>query len=96
MTRVYVGNLPFQSTEEDVRATFARFGEVSSVQLMTDQSTGRSRGFGFVNMRRFDDADEAIARLNGSQLQGRRLVVNEARSRAASPQRMPENRWHLV
>jgi RNA recognition motif-containing protein len=99
MTKIYVGNLSYDSSETDLRTAFERFGDVSSIRLVTDQATGRSRGFAFVTMRRLDDADEAIARMNGSSLGGRRLVVNEARDRGESPQRPRAARqdlWQLI
>lgn len=98
MTRIFVGNLPYRTTETDLRREFERFGNVTSVQLMTDQVTGRSRGFAFVAMPRLDDADEAIARLNGSTLDGRRLTVNEAGARPERPSHSQSQRdlWQLI
>lgn len=81
MTSIFVGNLSFESTEADIRSSFEHYGRVSAVRIMTDRSTGRSRGFAFVNMPSLDDADEAINRLNGATVSGRRISVNEARSR---------------
>lgn len=81
MKRLYVGNLSFDATEDDVRGAFSAFGEVSSVHMVTDRDTGRPRGFGFVEMADSDAADQAIENLNGSQLSGRALTVNEARPR---------------
>lgn len=81
MTSIFVGNLSFESTEADIRSSFEHYGRVSAVRIMTDRSTGRSRGFAFVNMPSIDDADEAINRLNGATVSGRRISVNEARSR---------------
>jgi RNA recognition motif-containing protein len=81
MKRLYVGNLSFDATEDDVRSAFSAFGEVSSVHMVTDRDTGRPRGFGFVEMADSDAADQAIENLNGSQLSGRALTVNEARPR---------------
>lgn len=81
MKRLYVGNLSFDSTEEDVRNAFSAFGEVSSVHIVTDRDTGRPRGFGFVEMADSDAAEQAISSLNGTQLGGRALTVNEARPR---------------
>jgi RNA recognition motif-containing protein len=81
MKRLYVGNLSFESTEDDVRNAFSAFGEVSSVHMVTDRDTGRPRGFGFVEMADSDAADQAIENLNGTQLSGRALTVNEARPR---------------
>jgi RNA recognition motif-containing protein len=80
---VYVGNLSFQTTADDLREMFAAFGNVTRAQVATDRETGRSRGFGFVEMA--DGGDEAIAALNGKQFQGRALTVNEARPREERP-----------
>jgi RNA recognition motif-containing protein len=76
---LYVGNLPFGTTEEDLRAEFSKHGTVVGAQIIKDRETGRSRGFGFVEMS--DGADAAIAALNGAMFQGRTLTVNEARPR---------------
>ena len=78
--KMYVGNLPFTSSEEDVRELFSQFGEVQSVKLITDRETGRPRGFGFVEMDR-EDADSAMDALDGNEFSGRNLKVNEARPR---------------
>jgi RNA recognition motif-containing protein len=78
--KMYVGNLPFSSTEEDLRNLFANYGEVQSANLIIDRETGRSRGFGFVEMSE-DDANTAMEALNGNDFQGRNLKVNEARPR---------------
>jgi RNA recognition motif-containing protein len=89
---IYVGNLPFQTTSDDLRDWFAEHGTVTRAQVATDRETGRSRGFGFVEMS--DGGDEAIAALNGSQLDGRTLTVNEARPRAERPRSGGgRNRW---
>lgn len=77
--RIYVGNLSFNVDEESLREAFARVGEVQSVNIITDALTGRSRGFGFVEMTSDEDAEKAIAALNGTTLMDRALVVNEAR-----------------
>jgi RNA recognition motif-containing protein len=79
--RLYVGNLPFQASREDVRAAFEAFGDVHEVSLITDRDTGRPRGFGFVEMDA-EGADKAIEGLNGKEFQGRNLTVSEARARA--------------
>ena len=76
--KLYVGNLSFQTTESDVSSAFAQCGAVESVSIITDRDTGRSKGFGFVLMEE-EGADKAIAALNGSQLDGRTLTVNEAK-----------------
>ncbi len=78
--KIYVGNLPFSATEESLRAHFAQHGEVHSVAIITDRDTGRSRGFGFVEMSDAD-AGNAIAALDQSELEGRSLKVNEAKPR---------------
>ena len=80
MTRIYVGNLPFSATEESVRALFSKHGTVEKVSLITDRDTGRPRGFGFVEMSSADAA-RAIQALNGTDLGGRPLRVNEAQER---------------
>lgn len=79
MTNIYVGNLPFSTTEEEVRNLFSAYGTVDAVSLITDRETGRLRGFGFVEMS--SGGDEAIAALNQAELGGRRLVVNLAKPR---------------
>lgn len=78
--RIYVGNLSFQTTENDISDLFGQIGEVESANLITDRDTGRSKGFGFVEMGN-EDADKAIAQLNGTELNGRSITVNEARPR---------------
>ncbi len=82
--RLYVGNLAFDSTSESVRAAFQQFGEVTDVHLVTDRQTGQSRGFGFVTMSSQTEANAAMQSMNGAQLDGRALRVNEAEER---PQR---------
>jgi cold-inducible RNA-binding protein len=82
-TKLYVGNLSFDSTEESITAAFSKDeGRVKSVSLITDRTTGQSRGFAFVEMDSKADADAAIAALDGKQLDGRALRVNEAQERA--------------
>lgn len=76
---IYVGNLPFTTTSEDLQNWFAEYGAVTRAQVANDRDTGRSRGFGFVEMT--SGGDEAIAALNGAQLDGRTLKVNEAKPR---------------
>jgi cold-inducible RNA-binding protein len=76
--KVYVGNLSFNTNESDVRSAFEQYGTVESVTIITDRDTGRSKGFGFVEMSE-EDANKAIAGLNGTQLDGRALTVNEAK-----------------
>ena len=77
--KVYVGNLSFQTTESDITQAFSGFGPVESVSIIKDRDTGRSKGFGFVQMADQADADKAISALNGTELDGRSLTVNEAR-----------------
>lgn len=81
MKKIYVGNLSFESTEQGIGAAFTAFGPVQSVAIVRDRDTGQPRGFGFVEMESSDQADAAIKALNGSQLDGRAVAVNEARSR---------------
>ena len=78
---IYCGNLSFASTEDDLRQLFDAFGAVERVSIVTDRETGRSRGFGFVQMPNEDEARDAIEDLNGTQLQGRTLAINQARPR---------------
>jgi RNA recognition motif-containing protein len=85
MKKLYVGNLPFRSTEDELRDLFAQHGEVSSASIVMDRETGRSRGFAFIEMTDDNDADQAINALNGYSLGGRALVVNEARPREERP-----------
>jgi RNA recognition motif-containing protein len=79
--KLYVGNLPFNSTEEDLRAAFERHGAVGSVNVITDRETGRSRGFAFVEMEDAAAAEEAMRALDGTDFGGRSLRVNEAQER---------------
>lgn len=81
--KIYVGNLSFSASEEEIRELFAQYGSVQSVELVADRDTGRSRGFGFVEMED-DDAVAAIAALNGTESGGRTLKVNEAKPRRDS------------
>jgi RNA recognition motif-containing protein len=83
---IYVGNIAFSTSEDDIRNLFSQFGEVNSVKFISDRETGRFRGFGFVEM---DDnaAREAVQALNGKELGGRALKVNEAQERESRPPR---------
>jgi RNA recognition motif-containing protein len=76
---IYVGNLSYSLSESELREAFAGFGEVSSVKVLMDRETGRSRGFGFVEMPNQSEGEAAIAQLNGKEIGGRALRVNEAR-----------------
>ena len=80
MKRIYVGNLSYQTTENDLTNLFEQVGQVDSVSIITDRDSGRSKGFAFVEMGN-EDADKAIAQLNGTEVNGRALTVNEARPR---------------
>ncbi len=79
--KLYVGNIPFSTTEDELRAVFAQHGSVESVAVITDRETGRARGFAFVEMADADAADNAIRGLDGTDLGGRSLRVNEAQDR---------------
>ena len=78
---IYVGNLPFRSTTDDLERLFGEYGQVDSAAIITDRDTGRSRGFGFVEMGNDQEAQRAIDELNGYELDGRPLTVNQARPR---------------
>src|SRR5947199_3573455 len=84
-TKLYVGNLSFQTSSEDLRAHFAQAGTVESASVVEDRMTGRSRGFGFVEMATPEEATAAIEQLNGKEFAGRNLTVNEARPRTDRP-----------
>ena len=79
--KLYVGNLPFSVSSSDLEQVFQAHGTVESAQVITDRDTGRSKGFGFVEMRNDQEAQEAIQALNGQEFNGRALTVNEARPR---------------
>ncbi len=85
--RLYVGNLPYKTTDDELRQLFSQAGAVDTVQVMRDNMTGRARGFAFVEMATDEDAQKAIARFHDYQLDGRPLVVNEARPKTAAPPR---------
>lgn len=82
MKKIYVGNFSFNMTEEELRSMFEPYGNVESATLVTDRDTGRSRGFGFVAMSIDEEAEKAMAALNGKESGGRALTVNEARPQA--------------
>ena len=84
-TKLYVGNLPFNTTENELQELVSQAGAVQEVMLMQDKFTGKSRGFAFVTMGSDQDAQNAISQINGKQLEGRALTVNEARPREARP-----------
>ena len=80
--KLYVGNLPFSATEDGLMSAFSAFGKVDSVKIITDRDTGRSKGFGFVEMGDDNEAEKAIGSMNGADFGGRTLTVNEARPMA--------------
>ena len=84
---IFVGNLSYQAGDEDLRSAFAAFGQVTSANVIVDRMTGKSRGFGFVEMPNRDEAQAAIQALNDQPLKGRPIKVNEARPREARPPR---------
>ena len=86
---IYVGNLPYNVTEDEVRALFAEYGEVDRVTLITDRFSGQPKGFGFVEMPTQGAAENAISALDGKDVKGRNIKVNQARPRAERPQRRP-------
>jgi len=85
--KLYVGGLPYQTTEEAIKEAFAQAGAVESVAIITDRETGRSRGFGFVEMASDEDVSKAIEMWDGKEFEGRTLKVNEARPLEERPQR---------
>lgn len=89
---IYVGNLAYSVTEDDLRAAFAQFGEVTSCNVITDKFSGQSKGFGFVEMADNAEADAAIKALNDTALSGRNIKVNQARPRTERPAR-GGSRW---
>ena len=97
MKNIFVGNLSFGSTEQDVRSMFEQFGSIERVSIVTDRETGKARGFGFVEMSNDDEAERAIAALNGANLDGRAINVNEARPKedrgGGGGNRGRSNRW---
>lgn len=93
---IYVGNLPWSTTDEELRQTFEAFGAVSSATVIKDKNSGRSRGFGFVEMPETADATAAINALNGSEMGGRTLTVNEARpkeKRSSRRRQYDDSNW---
>lgn len=83
MTNIFVGNLSFRTTQDEVQSAFEQYGTVDRVSIVTDRDTGQSRGFAFVEMPNPDEAQSAIARLNGAEMGGRAINVNEARPKPA-------------
>lgn len=87
MTNIYVGNLSYQTSSQDLEQAFAEFGSVSRATVVSDRETGRSKGFGFVEMANAGEAQSAIESLNEQDLDGRQIKVNEARPREERPRR---------
>ncbi|MBI5857254.1 MAG: RNA-binding protein [Sphingobacteriales bacterium] len=87
---MYVSNLSFHTSDDDLRKLFEKFGAVSSAKVITDRETGRSRGFGFVEMASDNEAKEAIKGLSGTEIEGRSMSVSEAREK---PKRADNKRW---
>jgi RNA recognition motif-containing protein len=87
VTNIYVGNLSYRATEEDLRQAFSRYGQVSNVSIIMDRETGRSRGFAFVEMPDANEAKAAIDALDSTEIAGREVKINEARPREERPQR---------
>jgi RNA recognition motif-containing protein len=85
MKNLYVGNLPHSTTESELRTLFETYGAVEKASVVTDRETGRARGFGFVEMTNAGEAEKAIAALNGTQLGGRALTINEAKPKTDRP-----------
>jgi RNA recognition motif-containing protein len=88
--RIYVGNLPYTVTDDELRELFSEFGELASAEVITDKYSGRSKGFGFVEMPNNTEADQAIKSLNDAAVKGRKLTVNEAKPRTERP---PQRRF---
>ena len=82
---IYVGNLPYSTTQDDLRDVFSAYGEVNAARIVNDRETGRPKGFGFVEMNNDEEARRAIEALNGNDIGGRKAVVNEARPREERP-----------
>ena len=85
--KLYIGSLSYDTTDESLKNLFAQFGEVASATVITDRMSGRSKGFGFVEMSSDEDAQKAIDALNGTEFEGRKIIVNEARPQEERPRR---------
>lgn len=85
--RLYVGNLSYDTTDESLKSAFSQAGDVTKAEVLKDKMSGRSRGFGFVEMTNDEDADKAVEMLNGQEIDGRKVVVNEARPMTDRPPR---------
>ncbi len=93
MTKLFVGNLPYSTTNDELTNMFLAFGQVASATVVTDKFSGRSKGFGFVEMDNDDEAQKAIADLNGKDMGGRAMVVSVARPREERPDRGPRDNY---
>jgi RNA recognition motif-containing protein len=91
--KIYVGNLSYQVTEQEMKSAFSQYGEVTSSSIIHDRATGQSRGFGFVEMPVRSDAERAVKELNGAPLKGRNLRVNEARQKEDRPAGRPRRSY---
>jgi len=94
--KIYVGNLPYKAGEDALGEVFAKIGEIQSVKIITDITTGRSKGFGFVEMTSDEDAEKAISTLNGTTLMDRTLIVNEARPSTVSSRTGDRGRQRIL
>ena len=90
---IYVGNLSYNLSDNDLKQLFAEYGSCNSAKIIEDRDTGRSKGFGFVEMANGEDGLKAIEGLNGKDVEGRSLTVNEARPREERPPRRDNNKW---
>jgi len=90
---IYVGNLPYSITDADLRETFSQYGSVDQVNLITDKFSGDSKGFGFVEMNNNSEADAAIKALNGTDMKGRNITVNQAKPKSDRPSHGGGRRW---
>lgn len=90
---IYVGNLAYEVTDEDLQEAFGAYGQVASARVITDRFSGRSRGFGFVEMSDNSEAEAAIAALNGKEIKGRAITVNQARPREGGRGGAGGSRW---
>jgi RNA recognition motif-containing protein len=90
--KLFVGNLPYETNDQSLQELFATYGDVSSANIITDKFSGRSRGFGFVEFEKDDEAEKAISEMNGKEIGGRAIVVNEARPREERPNGGRNNR----
>lgn len=90
--KLYVGNLPWSMSDDDLKKAFEPMGTVTSASIIKDRATGRSKGFGFVEMENDADADNAISQMHNSEIEGRKIIVNEARPMTERPPRRFEDR----